>query len=117
MERTLYFAAVVVCLSVATRVPATEPADLFGSDSILDLQADSVWSPPPTREGNRARLLIDGEASFATRMEMVKYARQSILIQALIWKGDATGTAVADSAHANPINQRMKNLRSRVHKK
>lgn len=98
MERiSIFAAAVVMCLSAVTRAPAAEPADLFGSDSILDLQADSVWTPPPTREGNRARLLIDGEASFATRLELVKHARQSILIQALIWKGDATGTAVAEA--------------------
>ncbi len=89
----------VLVVAAASPRPATaaEPADLFEPDSVLDLQPDSVWAPPPSRDGNRARLLIDGEASFATRMELVRHARQSILIQALIWKGDATGTAVAEA--------------------
>ncbi len=96
MRRIPNIALIALMLSPAAAL-AAEPADLFEAGSILDLQADSVWSPPPSREGNRARLLIDGESSFATRLEMVQHARQSIHIQALIWKGDETGKAVAEA--------------------
>jgi len=95
--RVPYLAIAVALLLPALRAPAAEPADIFAPGHPIELQADSVWSPPPTREGNSARLLIDGEVSFQMRMEMIHRARRSIRIQALIWKGDDTGKAVAEA--------------------
>ncbi len=52
--------------------------------------------PPPARDGNRARLLINGEASFLTRLRLIEEAEESIYIQALIFKADTVGCAIAD---------------------
>lgn len=53
-------------------------------------------SPPPFRAGNKARLLINGEASFLERMKLIDEAQRSIYIQALIFKADTTGYEVVD---------------------
>lgn len=52
--------------------------------------------PPPARDGNRARLLTNGEAAFLKRLELVDSAERSIYVQALIFKADTIGTAIAD---------------------
>jgi putative cardiolipin synthase len=52
--------------------------------------------PPPAREGNRARLLINGEASFLERLRILETAEESIYVQALIFKADTVGCAIAD---------------------
>ena len=54
-------------------------------------------STPPARTGNRGRLLINGEASFAERLRMVETAKESIYIQALIFKADTTGRALTEA--------------------
>ena len=95
MVRITTIALLASCL-LPTTSRAGQPADLFAADHVFE-RPDGIPPPPPTREGNRARLLIDGEASFEARMEMIRRARKSILIQALIWKGDATGVAVAEA--------------------
>lgn len=52
--------------------------------------------PPPAREGNEARLLINGEASFLERLALIDEAERSIYVQALIFKADTVGCAIAD---------------------
>lgn len=95
--RSLSLLTALFALLPPTGALGDEPADIFAPGHVIELQADSVWSPPSAREGNSARLLIDGEASFQMRMEMILRARRSIRIQALIWKGDDTGKAVAEA--------------------
>ncbi len=58
--------------------------------------ADPISAPAPVL-ASAARLLINGEASFTRRMELIDEAQQSIYIQALIYKGDAVGIAIADA--------------------
>ncbi|MCB9597828.1 MAG: phosphatidylserine/phosphatidylglycerophosphate/cardiolipin synthase family protein [Sandaracinaceae bacterium] len=48
------------------------------------------------RTDNHARLLINGEASFLERMRLIDSAERSIYIQALIFKADTAGAAIAD---------------------
>lgn len=52
--------------------------------------------PPDPRDGNTARLLINGEASFLERMRLIDSAEESIYVQALIFEADTVGTAIAD---------------------
>jgi putative cardiolipin synthase len=52
--------------------------------------------PPPVRQGNKAELLINGEASFLERMRLLDQAKSSIYIQALIFKADTVGYEIAD---------------------
>ncbi len=62
-----------------------------------DLQGETEAAPPPPpRDGNRARLLINGEASFLERMRILESAERSIYVQALIFKADTIGCAIAD---------------------
>jgi len=51
--------------------------------------------PPPARDGNTARLLINGEASFSERLALVDSAEESIWVQALIFEADTIGSALA----------------------
>jgi len=71
-----------------------------GADALLHGRdrgpSEDASPPPPEREGNRARLLINGEASFLERMRMIDSAERSIHIQALIFKADTAGGAIAD---------------------
>ncbi len=62
-------------------------------DEVGDTEATP---PPPPREGNRARLLINGEASFLERLRILDTAEESIYVQALIFKADTIGCAIAD---------------------
>ncbi len=57
--------------------------------------ASQRLSTPPVRLGNQARLLTNGEAAFQERLDLVLGAQESIYIQALIWKADSTGRALA----------------------
>ncbi|MGE0786070.1 MAG: phosphatidylserine/phosphatidylglycerophosphate/cardiolipin synthase family protein [Sandaracinaceae bacterium] len=81
---------------------AREGQDALGrvADRVLepgvDLPPESATPPPPARDGNRARLLINGEASYLERLRLIDQAQHSIRIQALIFKADAVGTAIAD---------------------
>ncbi len=77
-------------------------ADALGRNAGALLQggerglAEGAAPPPPAREGNRARLLINGEASYLERMRLIDSAERSIHIQALIFKADTAGGAIAD---------------------
>jgi putative cardiolipin synthase len=57
---------------------------------------EKAAAPPPLRRGNKARLLVNGEASFLERMRLIDEAERSIYIQALIFKADTVGYAVVD---------------------
>ncbi|MEM9190273.1 MAG: phosphatidylserine/phosphatidylglycerophosphate/cardiolipin synthase family protein [Myxococcota bacterium] len=62
-----------------------------------DVEDDIEASPPPpTREGNRARLLTNGEAAYLERLRLIDEAEHSIFIQALIFKADVIGGEIAD---------------------
>jgi cardiolipin synthase C len=54
-------------------------------------------STPPARTGNRVQLLTNGEAAFQERLALLWAAETSIYVQALIWKADSTGRALADA--------------------
>lgn len=53
-------------------------------------------APPPVRQGNRARLLTNGEAAFLERLRLIDEAEESIYIQALIFKADTVGYEIVD---------------------
>jgi len=59
--------------------------------------ASMALSTPPARDGNRARLLINGEASLIARLDLIAQAEESIYLQALIFKADSSGRALADA--------------------
>jgi len=59
-------------------------------------QEEGPVPPPPVRQGNKAELLINGEASFLERMHLLDEAARSIYIQALIFKADTVGYEIAD---------------------
>jgi phosphatidylserine/phosphatidylglycerophosphate/cardiolipin synthase-like enzyme len=61
-----------------------------------DLESSETISSPPSRSGNEVRLLINGEASFAQRFGLLDEAKKTIYIQALIFKADTVGRAIAD---------------------
>ncbi len=66
---------------------------LFGAGEDV---AGRASPPPPVRQGNRARLLTNGEAAFLERLRLIDEAERSIYIQALIFKADTVGYEIAD---------------------
>jgi phosphatidylserine/phosphatidylglycerophosphate/cardiolipin synthase-like enzyme len=73
---------------VVDRLGLAPPATRLESDAL---------SLPPARDGNRVQLLINGEASFAARLRLLKEAKRSIYVQTLIFKADTTGRTLADA--------------------
>ncbi len=57
----------------------------------------AALSAPPRREGNEVQLLVNGEASLAARLKLIAEAKRSIYLQALIFKADTSGRAIADA--------------------
>jgi phosphatidylserine/phosphatidylglycerophosphate/cardiolipin synthase-like enzyme len=94
---------IVVALAVVVATGATIALGLLGcgscsapawpEDVVMD---EAAGPPPPARTGNKARLLINGEASFLERMRLIDEARRSIYIQALIFKADTVGYETVD---------------------
>ena len=80
-----------------------DPAFTFKSPE--GAAADTISAPSPVLASS-ARLLINGEASFARRLVLIEEAQQTIYIQTLIYKADAVGIAIADALiakkQANP---------------
>jgi phosphatidylserine/phosphatidylglycerophosphate/cardiolipin synthase-like enzyme len=72
----------------------TKSRELLDRDE--DEEDEAASPPPPEREGNRARLLINGEAAFLERLRLIDEAERSIVVQALIFKADSSGGAIAD---------------------
>ena len=77
------------------------------ASSVLGPEARFIGSPYPDvdlnglfpvhgPEGCQLAVLQGGEDSFAIRMQVLKNARKSIRIQALIFKGDETGLRIAE---------------------
>jgi len=73
-----------------------EAARLLEWAARAEAAEEEAAPPPPSRPGNRARLLINGEASWLERMRLIDSAERSIFIQALIFKADTAGGAIAD---------------------
>lgn len=62
-------------------------------------------SAPPSRAGNTARLLTNGEAALAERLRLISEARRSIYVQALIFKADTSGRLLAEALIARKKEQ------------
>jgi len=92
--------------------PAEGPAlDLYvesvSGTSVLDQESDFIGSPLPDvgtaglfpahpPEDCSVAVLQGGEESFALRMNVLRNARKSIRIQALVFKGDEAGLRIAE---------------------
>lgn len=85
---------VLSALLAACDRPTPKVQDLFPWPENVPC-LDVATSPPPAREGNQARLLTNGEASFLERMRLIDEARSRIYLQALIFKADTVGTETA----------------------
>jgi putative cardiolipin synthase len=70
------------------------PEDFRGSE--LDNVGRSELYPARSPEECEVAVLDSGEGSFAARMAMLKAARESIRIQALVFKGDESGLRIAE---------------------
>jgi len=74
---------------------------VLGADSVFvgspyqDVGTAGLF-PPHGPDDCRIAVLADGEDSFAARIDSLQRARQSIRIQALVFKGDETGLRVAE---------------------
>ena len=86
--------------------PLPTPVDLADSIGLIDQlglappEATGLsdrHSTPPARAGNTVRLLTNGEAAFAERTRLLWAAKESIYVQALIFKADVSGRALADA--------------------
>ena len=77
--------------------PAAEVAEDLGLAPPSATAESAAISTPPARDGNTVRLLINGEAAFAERLRMIEEAKESIYIQALIFKADTTGRALTEA--------------------
>jgi len=98
--------------AVDPRPPAEEPelalyVDEVSDTSVLGPDSDFIGSPLsdvgsgglfPVHgpENCRIAVLQGGEASFSLRMDVLKKARKSIRIQALVFKGDEAGLRIAE---------------------
>ena len=71
------------------------PADEFHGSSLPDVGEAELY---PVREPAECEvaMLESGEGSFAARMAMLRNARHSIRIQALVFKGDESGLRIAE---------------------
>lgn len=91
----------LVLLALALAACQQTPLDPVVEDLGLSLPEFSpesaALSAPPRREGNRAQLLVNGEASLAARLRLIAEAKRSIYLQALIFKADTTGRMIADA--------------------
>ena len=94
--------AILVFLTLVMGCSGDQPSagdvveDLGLAPPLTTAESASI-SIPPARDNNTVRLLINGEASFAERMRMVAEAKESIYIQALIFKADTTGRAITEA--------------------
>lgn len=89
----LWIGAVFACLPVGPA--AADLGELFAADHAFappeGVEAPSNVGIPPARTGNRAKLLINGEAAFLERLALLDGAQRSIHVQALIFKADDVG--------------------------
>lgn len=90
------FIAVCAALIAVPAFPAAAVAtDLFAVDHVFQppagVDAPSNVGIPPARDGNQARLLINGEAAFQARLDLLDQAQRSIHVQVLIFKNDQVG--------------------------
>jgi len=71
------------------------PAEHFHASSLEEVGKAELY---PAREPDECEvaMLESGEGSFAARMEMLRNARRSIRIQALVFKGDEAGLRIAE---------------------
>lgn len=90
--------AAVFAAFMNTRYVDDEPVDRRVIREILEAAAPPgrPEPPPPPRRSNKARLLINGEASFLERMRLIDEAERSIYIQALIFKADTVGYEIVN---------------------
>lgn len=51
----------------------------------------------PIRKGNQVELLVDGVMSYPKKLELINSAQKSICMQALVFKDDETGMAIAQA--------------------
>ncbi|WP_310619626.1 cardiolipin synthase [Flexibacterium corallicola] len=71
--------------------------------AMVDHAANEQWpvhtriAPLPFLKGNKSHLLIDGEATFASILEGIRGAKDTILFQFFIVRDDALGEKIADA--------------------
>jgi phosphatidylserine/phosphatidylglycerophosphate/cardiolipin synthase-like enzyme len=104
-------AVLAACTTVTPPVPQTQeaadselrfahetsvfgPAEDFRGSGLEDVGKAELY---PVRGPDECEVAVleSGEGSFAARMEMLRSARQSIRIQALVFKGDESGLRIA----------------------
>ena len=71
------------------------PAEHFHGSSLEDVGKAELY-PVRGPDECEVAMLESGEGSFAARMEMLRNARHSIRIQALVFKGDESGLRIAE---------------------
>jgi len=82
-------------LAFARTTSVFGPADHFTGSPLEDVGKTELYPVRPPAECEVA-VLRSGEASFAARLEMLKNARSSIRIQALLFNGDEAGLRIAE---------------------
>jgi phosphatidylserine/phosphatidylglycerophosphate/cardiolipin synthase-like enzyme len=87
------FSMMLAAAFVGVHCGSCDEVSFWPEDLVVE---ETAVPPPPARDKNQARLLINGEASFLERMKLIDEARRSIYIQALIFKADTVGTEIAD---------------------
>ncbi len=90
-------AACASCDNLAEAPVAGSLLDDLGMLPPASSTSSAELSAPPARQGNRVRLLYNGEAAFEARMQLLEEAQRSIYVQALIFKADQTGRALGDA--------------------
>lgn len=82
-------------LAQAHATPVLGPDSQFTGSPYADIGLDGLF-PARMPEDCSVSVLEGGEDSFAVRMETLRNARQSIRIQALLFKGDESGLRIAE---------------------
>ena len=115
MKRAATFASLLTLAACATVEPPVPESDIDAAAAVEHARSTSVFGPAdhftgsplegvgktelyPVRSPGECEVAVlhSGEDSFAARLDMLKNARSSIRIQALLFNGDEAGLRIAE---------------------